>query len=141
VGKRYAREEIKQIQAMVTDGLTDREIATRLNRSEDGIRNIRHRSRMKAETTKSLQTLQHDEKQLSRRVSNLQMELVSLEARRKNIQKVIRTEEGTLNQRLQSALIKLKEVKPELFQITVEEQIGKIVGELTGAFLKWLISK
>ena len=141
MGKRYAREEIKQIQAMVTDGLTDREIATRLNRSEDGIRNIRHRSRMKAETTKSLQTLQHDEKQLSRRVSNLQMELVSLEARRKNIQKVIRTEEGTLNQRLQSALTKLKEVKPELFQITVEEQIGKIVGELTGAFLKWLISK
>lgn len=100
MGKRYTREEIEQIQAMVTEGLTDRQIAIRLDRTENGIRNFRYRMKLKTETSESLQTLQHDEKQLSHRVSNLQIELASIESRRHNIQKTLRTEEEALNKRL-----------------------------------------
>ena len=33
----------------------------------------------------------------------------------------------------------MKDEKPELFLITMEEQIGKIAIELTGSFLKYLM--
>jgi hypothetical protein len=53
---------------------------------------------------------------------------------------VLRVQEQILNKRLQTALTRLKDIKPELFHITAEEQLGKLAGELTGAFIKWLIA-
>jgi DNA-binding NarL/FixJ family response regulator len=46
LGRRYTHEEVQQIQALIDEGLTNRQIATRLGRSEAGIRNIRHRASM-----------------------------------------------------------------------------------------------
>lgn len=42
-GRRYTKGETKQIEALILEGLTSREIAQRLGRSEAGIRNLRYR--------------------------------------------------------------------------------------------------
>jgi len=139
LGRRYTPEEIQQIQALIDEGLTNRQIAARINRSEAGIRNIRHRTKLKADTTKTLQTLLQREKELKAQTSRLQREVDTLTTRRNEIQSALRIDEQALNQRLQTTLIKLKDNKPELFHISIEEQLGKLAGELTGTFLKWLI--
>ena len=139
MGRRYTPEEIQQIQALIDEGLTNRQIAARINRSEAGIRNIRHRTKLKADTTKTLQTLLQREKELKAQTSRLQREVDTLTTRRNEIQSALRIDEQALNQRLQTTLIKLKDNKPELFHISIEEQLGKLAGELTGTFLKWLI--
>ena len=138
MGKRYSREEIDQIQVLTGEGLTAAEIAMRLDRTEDGIRNIRHRMKLQAETKESLKSLVYEEKALSKKMSNLRIEVSSLQARRKDISKVLSMEEQALNSKLESALCRLKDQKPELFSISVEEQLGKIAGLLGGAFIKWL---
>ena len=140
MGRRYTSEEIQQIQALIDEGQTNRDIATRLNRSEAGIRNIRHRTKLKINTTRTLQTLLQKERELSTKISSLQKEVETLATRREKIQLVLRVQEQIFNKRLQTALTRLKDIKPELFHITAEEQLEKLVGELTGAFLKWLIA-
>jgi len=140
LGRRYTQEEIQQIQALMDEGLANRQIATRLGRSEAGIRNIRHRTKLKTDTTKTLQTLIQDERELKVQTSRLQREVDTLTTRRNQIRSVLRIEEQALNQRLQTALTRLKDQKPELFHITIEEQMEKLAGELTTAFLKWLTS-
>ena len=140
LGRRYTDEEIQQIQTLIGKGHSNRDIAIRLNRSEAGIRNIRHRNKLKTDTKKTLQTLLQNEKELKAQLSHLQREVKALTTRRDKIQTILRTEEQTFNQRLQTALIRLKENKPELFRINIEEQLGKLAGELTGTFLKWIIS-
>jgi hypothetical protein len=42
-GRRTSKEELQQIEVLVEEGLTNREIARRLCRSEAGIRNLRYR--------------------------------------------------------------------------------------------------
>jgi len=140
MGHRYTQEEINQIQALIDEGLTNRDIAIKLSRSEAGIRNIRHRTKLKTDTTKTIQTLRQQERELKAQTSRLQREVDTLATRRDTIRSVLRIEEQALNQRLQNALARLKDHKPELFHITAEEQLGKLLGELTGAFLKWLVT-
>ena len=140
MGLRYTQEEIHEIQALIDEGLTNKQIATRLNRSEAGIRNIRHRTKLKTDTTKTIQTLLQQEKELNTQLSRLKREVEALTTRREKIQLVLRVQEQILNKRLQTALARLKDIKPELFHITAEEQLGKLAGELTGIFLKWIIS-
>jgi hypothetical protein len=50
-------------------------------------------------------------------------------------------EEQTLNLKLRQALQRLKYQKPELFHISGEEQLGKLIGELTESFLKWIFAE
>lgn len=138
MGKRYSREEIEQIQALIAEGYTDREISMRLDRTEDGIRNIRHRMKLQAETKKSLKSLVDEERTLTKKMSNLRIEISSLQARMKDVSKALSMEEQALNSKLESALRRLKDQKPELFSISVEEQLGKIAGLLGGAFIRWL---
>ena len=141
MGRRYTLDEINQIQALLDEGLTNRDIATRLSRSEAGIRNIRHRTKLKTDSTKNLQTLLENERELTDQKSRLQREITTLTGRRDELRSVLRMDEQVLNQRLQTALIKLKDEKPELFRITAEEQLTKLMGELTGVFIHWLIAK
>jgi len=68
------------------------------------------------------------------------MKIESMRARRDDIHKILRTEEEALNKRLTMALTRLKDQRPELFNISPQEQIGKQVGTLTAAFLEWLVS-
>jgi IS30 family transposase len=56
-GRRHTKQELQQIQALVDQGLTSREIAEQLGRSEAAIRNLRHREgmlRQAQDETKSL---------------------------------------------------------------------------------------
>jgi len=140
LGRRYTPEEIQQIQALIDEGLTNREIATKLDRSKAGIRNIRHRIQLTVNTQKSLQSLIHEEKEVNKRVFNIKREIASLKTRRRNLLKILDADEKTLNLRLQVALEKLKGEKPELFEISLQEQIGKIAAEFTINFLKWVVS-
>jgi hypothetical protein len=140
LGRRYTPEEIQRIQALIDESLTNREIATRLDRSEAGIRNIRHRTQLKTKKKRSLETLRQDEVTLTGQVTQLRRYIQKLETRRKTIQQALNTEEQALDTKLQRALSKMKDEKPELFNITFEEQIAKIAVELTGTFLKWIVS-
>lgn len=139
MGKRYTKEEISQIQTLKKEGLTSNEIASQLGRPEAGIRNIRHRLKMKANRKESLKQLNRDRKSLTEKVNRLKWDIHTLNSRKKDIEKALQTEETKLNTRLQTALRKLKNTKPDLFQITLEEQIGKLAAELTGSLIRYII--
>lgn len=138
MGKRYTKQEISQIQALTKEGHTIKKIAETLGRPEAGIRNIRHRNKLKTKTKLSLGSLKQDEKALTRRVSRLRQNIQILETRKDRVQQALQVEEETLNRKLYTALRKLKGQKPELFHITTEEQIGRIVVALTSSFIKYL---
>jgi hypothetical protein len=53
--------------------------------------------------------------------------------------RALQQDEATLNTRLQTALRKLKDTRPDLFQITLEEQLGKHAVELAGSFIKYIL--
>lgn len=139
MGKRYSRDEIKEIQSLTEEGLTSNEIANRLGRPEAGVRNIRYRLKMKSGTRKSLKQLRKDQRVLGEKVNRFKWDIHSLNSKKKDIEKALQIDEATLNTRLQSALRRLKDERPDLFQITLEEQLGKIAAALTGSFIRYLI--
>ena len=139
MGKRYTKEEINQIQALTIEGHTIQEIASRLGRPEAGIRNIRHRMKLKTKTRQSLETMRQDQKTLTGKVARLRRDIRTLDQRRQTVQQVLNIEEQALDTKLQTALYKLKDRKPELFNITLEEQVAKMAVELAGSFIRYLI--
>jgi DNA-binding CsgD family transcriptional regulator len=141
LGKQYTKEEINQIQVLTNEGLTDGQIATRLNRSENAIRNLRHRTKLKTETKQTIESLKRDRRTLNKKVRELRWEVSSLQTRKEEVSKALHIEELTLYQRLYTALQRMKDQKPELFQITIEEQIAKITVLLGSSFVKWLFSE
>jgi len=147
MGARYSREDLEQIKARIAEGLTNREIATGLGRTEAGIRNLRYRLKLEADTRETLQSLLRERKALSKKITGLDWsraqlssEIKSLQDKKDNISELLRIDEEALKERLKTALTELKHQKPELFHISGAEQIGKIAGYLTGAFIKWLVS-
>ena len=140
MGKRYTKQEISQIQALTHEGHTIKEIAEALGRPEAGIRNTRHRHKLKTKTKKTLEALRQDEKALTRRVTQLNLDIRTLTNKRREIQKALNTDEQALDAKLQRALYRMRSEKPELFNITLENQIVKMAAELTGIFLNWIIS-
>ena len=88
----------------------------------------------------SLETLRLDEKTLTIKVTRLRREIQTLETRRHTVQQALNTDEQTLDTKLQTALYKMKDQKPELFNITLEEQIVKMAAEISVNFLKWIVS-
>ena len=141
MGKRYTIEEIDQIQVLTDEGLTDGQIATRLNRSENAIRNLRHRTKLRTETRETIESLKRERRTLNEKIRDLRRELSSLQTRQQDISKALQIEEQALNQKLYDALRKMKEHKPELFHTSVEEQIAKITVQLAGSLLRWLVSE
>ena len=83
MGNRYSKEEQERIKALVAEGLTNREIAKQLNRTEAAIRNQRHRMNLETKTKDSLQSLLKEKKTLNTQVSNLrrQVETMKLDAK------------------------------------------------------------
>ena len=55
--RRFTRAEKEQIKTLVSEGLTNKEIAERLNRTEAAVRNIRYRSKLKTATQNQLPLL------------------------------------------------------------------------------------
>ena len=115
LGQRYTPEEIQQIQALIDEGLTNHEIASRLYRTEAGIRNIRHWNKLKTDTTKTLQTLLQKERELNTQISRLKREVKTLDNRLEKTQLVLKVEGQILNKRLQTTLTRLKYEKLELW--------------------------
>ena len=76
---------------------------------------------------------------LSQQVYRVGGELWRLESRKGDIDKALKVDEATLNTRLMTALRKLKDTRPDLFEITLEEQLGKMTAELTGTLIRYLI--
>ncbi len=140
MGKRYTKQEISQIQTLTREGHTIKQIAKTLGRPEAGIRNIRHRNKLKTKTKKTLETLRHDERILTRRVTKLNMDIRTLTRKKQDLQKALNTDEQTLDSKLQRALYKMRDQKPELFNITLEDQIVKMAAELSLNLLRWLIT-
>lgn len=140
MGKRYSREEKDLIKALVEEDMTSQEIASRLGRPEAGVRNLRHRLGLKKKTRDQLQTLKNTERKLTDRVARLNHELQSMEVKRDTISKALQLEETALRSRLERELNRLKHQKPDLFLITSGEFLGKIVTEIIGASLRWLIT-
>ena len=58
MGKRYTKEETSPIRALTHEGHTIKEIAETLGRPEAGIRNIRYRKNLKADTKESRARIQ-----------------------------------------------------------------------------------
>ena len=141
--KSYSLEEIKQIQNLVSQGFSNREIAQRLGRAEAGIRNIRHRLKLKTNTRNQLQSLLQEKTELEKKVQELRrsraqetLQLDSWQTKRREARAYLGLDLLTLQQKLQTTLIRLKNEKPELFYITGTEQIAK----LTTNILQWLLS-
>lgn len=141
--KRYSQEETKQIQDLVVQGLPNREIAQRLGRAEAGIRNIRHRLKLKTNTQHQLRSLLREKAELEEKVQELRrsqvqetLQLCSLQKKRQETKTYLELDQQMLQQKLHAALIELKNKNPGLFYITETEQITK----LTTHFLQWLVS-
>jgi hypothetical protein len=141
--KRYSQEEIKQIQNLVAQRLSNREIAQHLGRAEAGIRNIRHRLKLKTNTQNQLRSLLQEKNLLEKKVQELRQtqtqlswQLDSLQKKRQEVQMRLTIDRYALEQKLQIALIDLKMKKPELFHLTETEQIAK----LAAYFMQWLFS-
>jgi len=140
LGLRYLSEEIEEIQTLAEQGYTNKQIADKLGRTPAAIRNYRHRNKIKTKTQNSIQTLKENEKTLNKNVKRLQSQIKILQTRHREVSNALQLDKTTLNNRLEKALYTMKNQKPELFKITTEQQLGKLAGELTGTFLKWLIS-
>jgi hypothetical protein len=58
-------------------------------------------------------------------------EVLSIKRRRTDLSKALHIEEHARYQKLYTALRKMKDQKPELFNIKLHEQIGKLTAELS----------
>jgi hypothetical protein len=139
LGKRYTREEKRQIQGLSEQGFTDESIAQQLNRSTNAIRNKRHRNNIKIQTTQTIQQLMETKRGLKRQTQEIQQELKQLTTRRNQIHQALQVEETQFIKKLKTELTKLKDRKPELFTITAEEQMQKLTVQLAVSFVRWLI--
>jgi len=143
VGSRYSREEMDQIKTLIMHDLSNREIASKLRRSEAGIRNIRYRLNLKRKTRDELESLRNMKEKLEGEMTELgqiKTELVnniqSLEEKKKHYENLLNQDEESMRRKFEDGLIKLKLEKPELFYITGVEQIVILVGHL----LKQIVS-
>ena len=143
MGIRYSKEEMDQIQSLVAEGLTSREIASKLGRPEAGIRNIRYRLNLRRRLEDNITSLNKQQKDLQSKINELEKtiehltnEIEILEKKKEQYKSLLNSNKESIKKMMEDHLIELKKEKPELFSITEEEQIAKLVGN----FVKWLIS-
>jgi hypothetical protein len=132
LGKRYTEQEKQSIQELADQDHADESIAQQLGRSTNAIRNYRHRTNIKTRETRSIRQLKHKTQELDKK-------RIKLENRIDSLRKTRQIEEEQFHQRLENELIRLKDQKPELFTITLQEQITKLNAHLASTFLRWLI--
>jgi len=142
MGKRYSKE-LGLIDSLVKEGLTDREIAQKLNRTENGIRNIRYRKKLVKRTLFEIGTLQTQEAELRKDVETLTVQKQdlskSVESLKKDKEKVetwLKIDKFTLESTLKQVLTALKQQRPDLFMLSGQEQMALLIG----LFLKRMIS-
>jgi len=143
VGVRCSKEDVDQIRSLVAEGLTSREIGAKLGRSEAGVRNIRYRLNFRRRLENNIKSLHEQEKKMKAQISelgettkHLSDDIKSLEEKKERYESLLNSAEASIRDMIEDKLIALKIEKPQLFQITGEEQIAKLVEY----FLKWSIS-
>ena len=138
-GKRISKEELEQIEVLVEEGLTNREIAQRLDRSEAGIRNIRFRKGLVTAAEDESKILFQQRDQLRNVVWTLQgqktvmvTEINSLKNEKERLEASIKTDKTILQRVLAQALSNLKQQRPDLFILTGQDQLVSFVRLLLG---------
>jgi transposase len=88
-GKRTTREELTQLEALTEEGLTCREIAERLGRSEASIRNLRYKKHLVARAEDETKALFQQRDELANLVKALQEQktALALEVNRLSLEK------------------------------------------------------
>jgi len=133
-GRRSTKQELIQLEAFIEEGLTTRQIAEKLGRSEAGIRNLCYRKKLvrKAEDETKLLFKQRD--QLREIVTTLQgkkillnQEVDGLRKKKEKLESIIYFDKNLLQKTLSQALVHLKQKKPDLFILTGQDQIVSII--------------
>jgi len=135
LGKRYSGEELSLIQELSNEGQTDETIANQLGRSTNAIRNIRHRTNIKTMQTQTIRQLQETKHKLTQQTKKLEHNLKQIQERQVQLQLTLQTQETHFNTKLEKKLIRLKEQNPELFTVTVQDQVNKLTEQLVVSLL------
>ena len=138
MGKRYTGQEKQRIQELSQQGHTDESIAQQLGRTTNAIRNYRHRTNIKTKETTFIQLLRQEKQKLTQKNRELEKQMKQLEARRDQVGQALRIEETQLTKKIKTELIQLKNKRPELFEITDQEQLAKLTTQLGISFLRWV---
>ncbi len=130
-GRRHTKQELQQIQTLVNEGLTSRQIAERLGRSEAAVRNLRHREKVIKKAQDETNTLLQRRDQLRDEVNALQQQqqtlrrdVEKLRDENQTLQTAIGIDKLFLQQILSQALTNLKQQRPDLFALSETDQIS-----------------
>jgi IS30 family transposase len=148
-GRRTTKAELAQLEALTREGLTVREIAEKLGRSPAAIRNLRYKKHLvvklqdenkalfqqKEYLRNELKTLEERKTTLARVVAGLESEKQTLENEKQKLEKIIPSYRLQLQLTLRQALIDLKQQNPDLFTLTGEEQLARLIGTILGKIL------
>lgn len=143
MGKRYSKEELDLVNSLMGEGLTDREIAQRLNRSEAGVRNIRYRKKLIKMAQSEIGMLRGHEDGIRRSVEALKVEqqelfksVKSLREEKEKLETFVKLDKIQLQSILAQALTALKQQRPDLFVLSGQKQMAMLVGEFFRRVLK-----
>jgi DNA-binding protein Fis len=133
-GKRTTKEELAQLEALTKEALTCREIAQKLDRSPAAIRNLRYKKRLVSRVQDETKALLQQRDELNNVVKNLQgqkrvlaYELDHLKIEKEKLEAVIAAARNCLQETLAQRLMSLKQQRPDLFTITGEEQMARLL--------------
>ena len=134
MGNRYKKEEMTHVENLVLEGLTNRQIALKLGRSEQAIRNLRYRLKLKTHTEDTIRSLTQSKKELETEVNKLVKNkncLTSvIDVLEKKKRQIVNSNETLMKKQIEETLVELKIEKPELFHITGQDQIAILVGRI-----------
>jgi IS30 family transposase len=141
-GRRTTKEELTQLEALTKEGLTTREVAQKLGRSEAAIRNLRYKKRLitraegenkvllkqKDELLKSMSGLRNELKNLEERKSSLERGIAALESKTKWAQMISSlTYNPTFESHLIQRFMDLQHNHPELFPLFTDDELASAI--------------
>jgi len=133
-GRRTTKEELTQLEALTEEGLTCREIAQRLDRSEAAIRNLRYKKGLVKKAEDETGVLFQQRNELSSIVRSLQgqktmlaYEVDGLIKEKEKLETFITVDKLLLQQTLSQALSNLKQQRPDLFALTQQDQMASLI--------------
>ncbi|MCJ7635689.1 hypothetical protein MUP77_25265 [Candidatus Bathyarchaeota archaeon] len=142
-GRRTSKAELAQLETLTQQGLTATEIAQNLGRSPAAIRNLRYKKHLVIRVQDETKALFQQRDELSGTVKILQgerralsLEVDYLRGDKARLEAAITTTRSCLQETLAQRLMNLKQQRPDLFTISDQEQIAKLVGEL----LRWILA-
>lgn len=133
--KRYNKEELSLIKSLIEQGLSNKEIALRLRRSEAGVRNLRYRIGLvkKAEDEvealfKRRDELRSEVEGLSEQREALIKDLSKLNDEKDKLESIINADKIQLQNTIANILSTLKVMRPDLFILSPKEQAIVLLG-------------